>query len=269
MDRRGSQILWASVLILGGAILLLLNFNLLEAYEPVAHFVVAGALALGGIAFFASSVSSGKWQRLIPAWTLIALGVMVMLGAADVPNGRLIAASLFWGLAAAFLHIWLLARRDHWWALIPGGFLLVLGSVVAISGVVQNLETLAAILFAGIGLVFFALYFARGIESNWWALLPGSILLLFALYVFTGSGLGSSAALVRWWPVVALLAGAVILWRAFTRPATTTPEFERHHAPASAAMSAMAVADKQERQTLGEYSQPAQGATVEVLPDVD
>lgn len=268
MDRRGSQVLWAGVLILGGVILLLLNFGVLEAYEPVAHYVVAGALALGGIAFFASSVSSGKWQRVIPAWTLIALAVMVLLGEAEVPNGRLIAASLFWGLAAAFLHIWLQARRDHWWALIPGGFLLVLGTVVAISGMVQNLETLAAILFAGIGLVFVALYFARGTESNWWALLPGSILLLFAAFVLTGSELGSNGV-VRWWPVLALLAGVFVLWRAFAKPASTTPEFERHHAPAPATMSAMAAAEKQERLALGEYTQPAQGATVDVLPDVD
>lgn len=260
MDRRGSQLLWAGVLIAGGVILLLLNFNVLETYEPVAHYVVAGALALGGIGFFAWALSSRAWQRIIPAWTLIALAVMVLLGMREVPHTRLVAATLFWGLAAAFVHIYLLARRENWWALIPGGFMLVLGGVVALSGVVQNLELLAAILFGGTGLVFVVVYLASGDGRQWWALLPGSILLLFGFFVLAGSHMDGNG-LVRWWPLLVIAAGVFAAWRSLTRPARAQAEFERHHAPPMVQPSASATP----RQSLGEYSAPAPGASIEVI----
>lgn len=264
MDRRGIQLLWSGVLIVGGMFLLLLNLGVFEAYEPVAQYVVAGALALGGIAFFAWALSSRSWQRVIPAWTLLALAVMVLLGLGESPNTRLVAATLLWGLAAAFLHIYLLARSEHWWALIPAGFMLVLGIVVAISGIVQSLELLAAILFGGIGLVFVLLYLVAGEGRQWWALLPGSILLLFGLFVLTGSRFGENGV-VRWWPALVVVAGGIAAWRAFTRSRAPAPVFERHHAPPMVS----ATSTSHSRQSLGEYSQPAPGASVEVLSDGD
>jgi len=279
MDRRGSQLLWATLLIVGGAILLLLNLGVLEAWEPVAHYVIAGALALGGIGFFAWALSSRSWQRIIPAWTLLSVAVMVLLGMGDAPNTRLVAATLLWGLAAAFAHIFLLARRENWWAVIPAGFMLVLGVVVALSGTVQSLEVLASILFAGIGLVFFALYLVTGEGRHWWALLPGSILLLFGFFVLMGSRFGEGSAVangtgasgvVRWWPLLVIVAGAFALWRTLARPVRSEPEFERHHAPpmlSPATAKTIPGATPPPKQALGEYSQPAPGATIDILPE--
>jgi hypothetical protein len=264
MDRRGSQLLWATLLVVGGLILLLLNLGVLETWEPVAQYVIAGALALGSIGFFAWALSSRSWQRIIPAWTLLAVAIMVLLGMGDAPNTRLVAATLLWGLAAAFAHIYLLLRRENWWAVIPSGFMLVLGIVVALSGVVQSLEMLASILFGGIGLVFFALYLVTGEGRHWWALLPGSILLLFAFFVLTGSRFGEHA-IVRWWPLLVIAAGVLAAWRAWTRPARSEPSFERHHAPPM--LTPASASTPPTKQPLGEYSQPAPGATIDVLPD--
>ena len=100
---RGGTLLLAGLLIVGGIVLLLLNLNLLDRWEPVAHYVVAGSLALGGVAFFASAQASKSWQRIIPAWTLLALAVMVLLGERENPNTRLVAATLFWGSGGGLL----------------------------------------------------------------------------------------------------------------------------------------------------------------------
>lgn len=270
-ERRASQLLWAAVLIIGGVILLLLNFDVLSAYEPVAHYVVAGALALAGVAFFVSATAAKSWVRIIPAWTLLSLAVMVILGSGDAPNTHLVAATLFWGLALAFVHIYLLARQANWWAIIPGGFMLVLGSVIALARVINNLELLGALLFTGIGLVFVAIYLLGGAGKHWWALLPGSILILFGFFVLTGSRFTENG-IMRWWPLLAIVAGIWVAWRALTMRAAP-PAFESHHAPttrpAPAARPSPAIATSQDRQALGEYSAPAPGATIDVLADPD
>ena len=79
-ERRGSQIIWAVVLIIGGVLLLVFNYGLLQAYEPLAQWIAAGAMSLAGVGFLLSVTRTpAAWWRLIPAWTLLALAVMVRL----------------------------------------------------------------------------------------------------------------------------------------------------------------------------------------------
>ncbi len=255
-DSRGSQVIWAVVLILGGVLLLIFNYGLLAAYEPLAQWIAGGALALGGVGFFLSVARTpAAWWRLIPAWTLLALAGMVLLSTRADVGGPLIAAVLFWGLGLAFAHIYLRARTENWWAILPGGFLTVLGVVIALSGRVDSLRALGSVLFAGLGLVFLLLALAGGKLRHWWALVPGSILLLFGLFILGGGGVTGGGAL-RWWPVLAIVAGILIGWRAM-RPAPA-PKLEVNRAPAL------------RRDEEGAKPSPAAaGASIQVLADPD
>lgn len=256
-EARGGQIVWAVVLVLGSLFVLLLNFDLLRQWQPLADTILAGALALGGVGFLISfAMVTAAWWRLIPGWTLLALAAMVLLGAYSQAGGPLIAATLFWGLALAFVHIWLLKRSENWWAILPGGFLAVLGGVIALSAWQVNVETLGAALFDGLGLVFLLVYALGGPLRHWWALIPGSILVLFGLFVLT-SNAGQNLEATRWWPVLTLLIGVYIAWRAL-RP-RPQPKIEISTAPAAPPA----------RQVLGDYSQPAPGASVQVMADPD
>ena len=256
-ESRSSQLLWAAVLVIGGALLLVFNFGLLQSYEPLAQWVTAGALALGGLGVFLSVARSPvAWWRLIPAWTLLALASMIMLSTWDAARGQVIAAVLFWGLGLAFAHIYVRARADNWWAILPGGFLTVLGAVIALSARVQSLELLGAVLFGGLGLVFLLLAFVGGKMRHWWALVPGSVLLLFGLFVLGGGSRGEGA--MRWWPLLAIAVGLVIGWRALRiRPA---PKMEVNRAPA---LSRNAALDE----TKGVST--AVGASIQVFDDPD
>lgn len=265
-DRRSSRLAWAAVLIVGSLLLLIYNLNLLRRYEPLSDYIVAGALALGGVAFFVSVVSHPQaWWRLIPGWTLVALAVMVLV--ARTAPGRWVAALLFAGLALAFLNIYLLNRSERWWALLPSGFLAVLGLVIGLSNSIARLELLGAILFAGLGLVFLLLGAAGGPQSRYWAQIPGSILLLFGFFVLAGGGAVGEDGLVwwaRWWPLLPLLLGLFIGWRAFA-PRSPEPRLEVNRAPAAPAQSPPDHAPV--REPLGVYTQPAPGASVQVLPE--
>jgi hypothetical protein len=115
-------------------------------------------------------------------------------------------------------------------------------------------------LFAGMGLVFFLVYALAGARRHWWALIPGGVLLLFGLLVYPADD-AVAGALLRWWPALLLVAGAVLAWAG---AATAPPPPDRLQVNVSPAPPV-----ESRRAGLGDYSQPAPGASVEILPDPD
>lgn len=270
---RVSAYFWAGGLALAGLLLLAFNFGLLERFEPLAQYIVAGGFAAAGVGFFGSYLSNRSiWWRLIPGWTLLAVAAMVLLSTLPGLNPLLIPATLFLGLAVAFANIYLLNRRENWWAIIPGGFLLVLCFVIALNTVTDNLEILFAILLIGIGLDFLLLSVLGPAEGRWWPLIPGLVLALFGLFLVSGAR-GFESALLRWWPLLLILLGAGLGWRAARRK--SKPEkLSVNVAPGSAAerrssIDSSARPVRTEEGVLGEYTEPAPGASVEVLSEFD
>ncbi len=275
-DTRLSSILWGVGLVLLGILLLLFNFDLLAASEPFVRLTLIALLAAAGAGFILGYFASRHdWARLIPGWTLLTLAAMVMTSSIDALDQRISAALLFIGLALAFGNIFALDRETHWWAVIPGGFLLVLGTVIGLSSVVDRVETLGAILFVGLGLVFVLLYWLGGRKRTWWALVPGAVLTLLGLAVLSTDTDGQSTV-ARWWPVLLIVLGLLIaLTGARRRPparmtVNTAPKSKRFGKPdgnASASGLSGGRSDVQERGQLGDYSQPAPGATIDILSD--
>lgn len=230
-----SALLWAIGLIVGGAFLLVWTLGLLTGYEPWAQVILAILLISVGAGFFSgffaaqTNATRAGWWRFIPAWTMVALAVMVLLSTLDPSPVQLIAALLFWGLAAAFLHIYLLQRLEHWWALIPGGFMLVLGGVIFLTAYINTITILGALLFTGMGGVFFALYALSGAARQWWSLIPGSVLVIFGIFVLI-SAIEGNAQLMRWWPLLIVLIGLGILWRLAGKGASGQPSRQQPQA---------------------------------------
>jgi hypothetical protein len=268
-DSRLNLLFWAAAFVLGGLFLLLFNFDVFAPYEPIIQYIAAGLLLVGAVAFFGAYLSDRHhWWRLIPAWTLVALAGMIYLSTQRL-DGRVTAALLFVGLAVAFAHIYLLDRGERWWAIIPGGFMLVLAGVLALSSRTEEPESLGTFLFTGMGLVFFLLYGLGG-RRQWWALIPGTVLVLFGLFVIS---VGSPAEVgwLRWWPLLLVLVGLVLGWRAYTQrsrqklPVNTAPSMSGR----STSRWEDGAGEKPARGRLGEYREPAPGSSVEVLPDPD
>jgi hypothetical protein len=269
-EYRLSGWLWSLGLILGGLLLLLFNFGLLGVDQPLVRPLLAGGLALAGLAFFSAYLAARQhWWRLLPAWTLLGMAGMIGLStltAATAVNGALLLA----GLAIAFLHIYWLNRAEHWWALLPGGFLLVLAAIVAISAWVP-LAVLGGVLFVGLGAVFGLVYLVGDRLRQWWALAPAAMLLIVGCFVLGGGAEGGNP-LLRWWPLLLMLAGLMVGWRASRPqpPEALTVNAARSARPSRSSSATPApMATERTPATLGEYSQPAPGTTVEILPDPD
>lgn len=280
--RRTTFYTWAIALILAGGFLLVFNLGLLAAYEPTAQYVVAIVLGvIGGGFLLAVLRRPDQWWQLLPGWTLLALaGMLVLTTRPDVPRA-FVAATLFVGLGLAFANVYLTMRGEHWWAIIPGGFMFVIAAVIGLSTRVSNLETLGTLLFMGMGVVFFLVYLLAGKRRHWWALIPGMVLLLFGVFTYTIEREVDAAmqdSLLRWWPAGLIVLGAILAYLgASARPARSAMEIntaprprpERDRDAPHRESSRESSEETEESGRLGEYSRPAPGASVDIVPAPD
>ena len=264
-DNRVNNLIWGVLLSLAGIGLLLFNLDVFVRFEPYVQYGAAALLGLLALLFVGGYLSArDNWWRLIPGWTLIALAAMIYLTTLPALDQRITASMLFVGQAIAFLHIYLLDRADRWWAIIPGGFMLMLGGTIALSSITESPSVLGTFLFIGLGAVFFLLYLLGQRWQLWWALVPGSVLVLLGLFLFS-VGLGQENLPLRLWPVLLPLLGVWLIWRA-TRPLPGS-KLNVDAAPSQSRARGQASEGSTRPRRLGEYSGPAPGAAVEVLPD--
>jgi hypothetical protein len=112
-----AYVLWAVA-----GLIALTTLNVLRD-ESVATYVLA-AIALPFLVTFVRDRS--QWWALIPAYILLAVGIMVALIRVGVLVGSLIPAYVLFAIAIPFFAVY---ARDakQWWALIPSGILTVIG----------------------------------------------------------------------------------------------------------------------------------------------
>jgi hypothetical protein len=91
--------------------------------EWIALYVLS-AIALPFLAGFLRDRK--RWGLLIPAYVLLAVGLMVGLIGAGVLDDLLVPAYVMFAIAIPFLLVFV-RNRANWWALIPGGIMAVIG----------------------------------------------------------------------------------------------------------------------------------------------
>ena len=207
MNRSDGRVIAGLLLVALGILLLLQNLGLLG-------ITGSGLLAIlflaGGVAFLAMFVSNpARWWPLIPGFTLLGLGALMLLEAAAPMAAAVWGGPIFLGsMGLAFVAVYL-ARRENWWAIIPGGVFLSLGVVAGVSSRVGGAEA-GTILFLGLAATFGLVYLALGPHRpRGWALVVGAALLALALVVST-TAVGIASYL---WPLILILLGAYLLYR--------------------------------------------------------
>lgn len=179
----------------------------------------AGAVFLGGMGatfLLVYMLHQENWWALIPAGVLLLLAMVVILG--ELPfipsrwSGALQGSIFLGGLGLGFLGVYLF-RREHWWALIPGGVLLVLGTLPIVSEVHWASDWIPLIFFGGIGGVFLLLY---GATQMRWSMWVGLGCVGFALFVQLVSGPSWLSGSL--FAVALIIGGTFTLLRARTRP---------------------------------------------------
>jgi hypothetical protein len=214
--QRINPIIWGALLLVVGAMMLMQNMGLLEG---IADFVWALVFAAGGLVFgyLYTGNTHDRWWALIPAFALFGLAGTVMIGEYAPARMEFLAGAVFLGgLGLGFWAIYL-TRREFWWAIIPGGVLVSLSAVAAVSDSrALGAFDPASILFFGMGLTFLLVALTGSDEGNsrWWAYIPAGVLFLIGFIVFSEQMAGL-VAMSFVWPLVLIGVGALLLLRAF------------------------------------------------------
>jgi len=205
MRRIDPRLLIGILLVVGGIL------SLLDAQGIISN---AGGIFWGLIFAGASLVflyilfnDRTNWWAAFPGLTLLGLAISSFLpDALDTYKGL----AFFAGISLAFWWVYF-SDSQRWWAIIPAGVLLTLGIVSAMDN--GNGVQTGGSFFLGLGLTFVLVAVLPGGGSRSWALIPGTILLLFGALLGTPlSGLAD-----YFWPAVLILMGAYLVFRFFRR----------------------------------------------------
>jgi hypothetical protein len=156
---------------------------------------------------------------------VIAIGVFLLAGQFIDDIGRFV--TLFIGLI--FLAAFVLKREYGF--LIPGCIVSGVGIGILLATTLDDPWSGAAVLFSiagGFIAIWVVSIFMRSVDKGWprgdakdagqalwWPLIPGGILALIGLVVLAEEGVGSD--ILRWWPVLLIGAGLLILISAMRR----------------------------------------------------
>ncbi len=222
MSKPRDSVIWGAVLVLIGVGFLVWNLGIVAAIQVTVAWTLIAFFALLGLSFVFSYLNKRTdWWRLIPAFTLLAVAAVIFLSTRGVAAAW-VAAALLSGIALAFLVIYASDREERWWALIPFGSVTVMVAVILLGAQpATSTALLGAVLFGGMGLVFFLIYaLARDRQRFGWALGPTAALGVMALAALAAYAPQAAPALAdgaRLWPVLVVLFGLSLLGYAALR----------------------------------------------------
>jgi hypothetical protein len=202
MKRFDPRIIFGSLLLIGGGLALLQAMGYLQDASDIfwgSIFVLLGLL-------FLSMLLGGHWWSVFPGFTLLAIGVLIVLPDGMDDLGGLI---FLGGIALAFWVAYATAPQERWWALIPAGVLTTLAGMTVASERVGNFET-AGFFFLGLAITFLLVALLAGMR---WAYWPAAV-----LGIMGALGLASLFEIANYiWAVALMAAGGFLLFRYFTK----------------------------------------------------
>jgi hypothetical protein len=209
MNRFDPRLGLGVLLILGGILFLLQNFNLIPSDLGWLWSIVFAVVGAGFLSVFVAN--RAVWWPLIPGLVLLDLAVLILLGElAPGFAGRWGGAVFLAGLSLPFWAIYLVSRIN-WWSLIPAGVLATLGAVAALGPEEQGAQS-GGLFFLGLGLTFLIVWLAPTAGGRMrWAIWPAGVLLVMGALLTTPFGTPSNLV----FPAALVLAGAFLLFRAF------------------------------------------------------
>ena len=145
-DRSEKWLLVTSYVMLAIAgLVALLTLGVLQDTWVATYVLLAIALP-----FFIGFLNNRQnWGLLIPAYVLLAVGVMVPLIELGVLEDELVASYVMFAIALPFFVVYF-RNTKNWWALIPGGILAAIGLGLMIAAASVEYLLAAGLILAGV-----------------------------------------------------------------------------------------------------------------------
>jgi hypothetical protein len=208
MKRIDPRLLIGLLLIVGGALSLLDVQGIISDAGGIFWGLVFGAGALAFL-YLLFTDRANNWWAAFPGFTLLGLAASSLQPDSLEAYDGLV---FFAGLSMAFWWVYF-SDPQRWWAIIPAGVLLTLGIVSALEDV-TGFDS-GGSFFLGLGLTFILVAVLPGGRSRTWALIPGTILLLFGALLGTPF-LGLAE---YFWPAILIVLGVFFIIRFFRNEA--------------------------------------------------
>lgn len=203
MKRIDPRLLIGVLLVVGGVLSLLDVQGVISNASGIFWGMI---FAAGGLVFlFMLFNDPNNWWAAFPGFTLLGLAASSFLPDSLEAYDGLV---FFAGISMAFWWVYF-SDKERWWAIIPAGVLLTLGIVSALDNL-TGLET-GGSFFLGLGLTFILVAILPGGSSRSWALIPGTILLIFGALI----GTPFFGIAEYFWPIVLIILGGYFIVRFF------------------------------------------------------
>jgi hypothetical protein len=181
MKRLDVRAIGGILLIIVGILLLLQNLGI---FEVIVTLIWALIFAAGGAIFLYMFLTNrANWWAIIPGFALLGLAALIALDEFFPRVGNALGGAIFLGgIGLAFWVIYL-QKREHWWAIIPGGVLFTLALIAGLSPIYEG-PAMGGVFFLGLGLTFGLLYFVPIPQGRMkWALIPAAVLVVMGLLI--------------------------------------------------------------------------------------
>ncbi|MBC8262828.1 MAG: hypothetical protein H8E47_01705 [Anaerolineales bacterium] len=209
-DARTVNTVGAILLIVVGILLLLQNLGILVGVVALIWSLIFGA---GGLIFLYVFLTDRThyWWAVIPGFALLGLAALIALDEFFPRVGEAVGGMIFLGgIGLAFWVIYFI-KREHWWAVIPGGVMFTVALVAGLDAVFEGAET-GGVLFLGLGLTFGLLSLLSTPHGRMkWALIPAAVLLVMGLLITAAT----TGILEYLWAIALILVGLYLLLRMF------------------------------------------------------
>ncbi len=210
MKRSNLNMLWGLLLIVAGILGLVQAFNIIGTQDAwgIAWSIVFAIAGLAFLWWFLRDTTEAFWA-VIPGMTLLALALLITAGWTGIAdnNGPWLGGFFLGAIGLSFWVLYLV-RRDQWWALIPGGTLLTLAAIAALSTWIEG-TALGSILFFGMALTFILVYALPTPQGRMtWAWIPAAALTVLGLLL----ALSLTSVINYVWALALILAGVVLIY---------------------------------------------------------
>jgi hypothetical protein len=202
-------------IVLGALVLVAGVLLFIEAarWADVPAVIWTAVLAAGSVTFwYVFFADASSWWAALPGAALAGAAVVQLMELDPDGLGQWTEVPM---LAVMGIGFWAIYLRDHqrWWAIIPGGVLLTLSVITAITEVASG-SVIGAVFLTGAAVTFALVAVLPGGQTRrWWALIPAGVLAVGALVVLAGAA-EWFLVLNLAWPLAIIAAGTFLLWRA-------------------------------------------------------